>query len=124
MICVTCNIKMILLEFSKINDTTVYGCPKCGLTQKSLTRVMIYHHTKYIETDGVDEVMLITLSEHSQINHRKLLPNISAKELEVISEAAHKRLSNSLMLIMKKMKRERNEQVQSENKKLLSENWK
>jgi len=56
---------------------------------------IIHHHTKYIETHGVDEFIHITESEHHRINHRLLFPTLSQKELMNVSGRACARLQKS-----------------------------
>lgn len=57
----------------------------------SFVRNLIEHHTKYIETHGVDETVWITISDHHKIDHRKLFPMVTAKELALISARAWRR---------------------------------
>jgi len=56
--------------------------------------MLIEHHTKYIETHGIDETVLIDAGEHKKIDHRKLFPNISVEELNIISMKASNRKNN------------------------------
>jgi len=59
--------------------------------QGSFVRNLIEHHTKYIETHGVDETVWITISDHHKIDHRKLFPMVTQKELAVIASRAWRR---------------------------------
>jgi len=54
-------------------------------------RNLIEHHTKYIETHGIDETVWITISDHHKIDHRKLFPMVTQRELASISSRAYKR---------------------------------
>ena len=56
--------------------------------ENSYVRKYIQHHTKYIETHGVDETIWITISDHHKIDHRKLFPMLTQKELAKISSKA------------------------------------
>lgn len=65
--------------------------PETTFKPHSFVRQMVEHHTKYIETHGVDETVWITQSEHHKIDHRKLFPMVSQKELAKISARACRR---------------------------------
>jgi len=55
-------------------------------------RYFVEHHTKYIETHGVDETIIISTAEHSKIDHRALFPMVTKEELAKISTKAHSRM--------------------------------
>ena len=56
--------------------------------ENSFVRKYIQHHIKYIETHGVDETVWITISDHHKIDHRKLFPMVTQKELAKIASKA------------------------------------
>ena len=59
-------------------------------------RNLIEHHTKYIETHGLDETVWMTISDHHKIDHRKLFPMVTRKELATISARAYKRTQKAI----------------------------
>ena len=63
--------------------------------ENSFSKNKIEHHTKYIETHGIDETVWIILSEHAKIDHRKLFPMVTKKELAIISTKANSRTEKS-----------------------------
>lgn len=56
-----------------------------------MSKKILEHHIKYVETHGYDETIFITDTEHQRINHRELFPMVDSKELAKISRDAHKR---------------------------------
>lgn len=70
---------------------------------------LVEHHTKYIETHGIDETVWISYGEHERINHRILFPNHTIEELRNISNAANGRTSKH----KKQMKKYWNKNIQT-----------
>lgn len=62
---------------------------------------LIEHHTKYIETHGVDETVWMTRSEHHRKDHRTLFPGFTIQELAKITRAANAR-TKKCMVVTKK----------------------
>lgn len=58
-------------------------CDVCGKD------AILHHHTKYIETHGEDETVLLCMSCHVKIDHRKLFPNKSREQIREYSIRAH-----------------------------------
>ena len=59
---------------------------------------LIQHHVKYEELHGVDEIKLMTVSEHRKLHHKLRLEgkcNISPNDLHNISMKAYRRTDKS-----------------------------
>lgn len=67
---------------------------------------IVEHHIKYVETHGYDESIFITDTEHQQIDHRKLFPDILPDELASISRKAYFRTEKAKILKTSRIRQE------------------